>query len=126
MSEVAKLVAKWHTFYFDSKVDDRGSWIKVTETRPNGYRQSILLEQSIAAEFQRELLKAVSEVGGALESPHSASAVRPRDYAEWSEIEDKVLRFLHGIGNSVGEIASILQRQRGAIRSRLAHLEVPE
>lgn len=126
MSYEGKLVAKWHTFYFDAKVDDRGTWLRITETRPNGHRQSILIEASYAGDFQRELLKAVSEIGGEPEQAHSAGAVRPRGYAEWSDREDEALRFLYKLGNSIGEIGQVLHRERGAIRSRLGHLEIPE
>jgi hypothetical protein len=65
MNGGSKLAAKWLTLYFDSKVDARGSWIKVTETRPSGHRQSTLLEQSMVAYLPRELQKAVSENGHA-------------------------------------------------------------
>lgn len=112
-----KLIARWHTFYFDSKKSDRGEWVQITETRPNGHRQFIVLEKEHADAFVRELLKAVSEIGVAGDASES---VRPRSYAEWSGEEDTCVRFLQGIGCSVGEMASVLQRERGAVRSRLA------
>jgi hypothetical protein len=57
--QCGKLVAKWHTFYFDAARDDRGSWVRITETRPNGHRASIVLEVEHVPAFERELLKAV-------------------------------------------------------------------
>ena len=117
-----KLVARWHSFYFDTKVDDRGAWVRITETRPNGYRQSILVDADQADQFGNELLKAVSEISTPGEA-HSASAVRPRSYAAWSDEEDAVLLFLYKIGASISELGHILQRERGAIRSRLKHIQ---
>lgn len=123
MKEQGKLVARWHTFYFDSTKDDKGAWVRITETRPNGSRSSILIDQEFADAFQSELLKAVSGLG-APDETHSASAVRPRSYAEWSIEEDSALAFLYKIGNSVADIGHALQRERGAVRSRLGHLGV--
>lgn len=118
MSE-RKLVAKWHSFYIDTKRSDRGEWVQITETRPSGHRQSIVLEKEHAEAFVRELLKAVSEIGAA---EVDAAEGRPRSYAEWSDDEDTSVRFLYGIGCSISEIALILQRERGAVRSRLRKL----
>lgn len=123
MTQQGKFVAKWHTFYFDSTKDEKGAWVRVTETRPNGSRSSILIDKEFADAFQSELLKAVSGLG-APDETHSASAVRPRSYAEWSSAEEDAVRFLYSIGNSVADIAQLLQRERGAVRSRLTQLGV--
>lgn len=120
MTQQGKLVAKWHTFFFDSTKDDNGAWIRITETRPNGNRA---IDHEFADAFQSELLKAVSGLG-APDETHSASAVRPRSYAEWSTVEEDALKFLYSIGNLVADIAHLLQRERGAVRSRLTHLGV--
>lgn len=48
----------------------------------------------------------------------------PRAYQKWEQEEDDSLRRLHGEGHYVAEIAERLQRQPGAIRSRLAKLGV--
>ena len=40
-------------------------------------------------------------------------------YAPWSDEEASTLRFLHRQGKTVKELALILQRNEGSIRSRL-------
>ena len=93
---------------------------------PNGPRQPIVIEDEHFDAYHRELLKAVSAVratanveNAAPEPAHSATAVRPRSYVEWSDPEDRALSFLFRIGASVASIGEALQRDRGAIRSRL-------
>ena len=120
----AMLNAKWHTLFVDVLDNDRGIWLQLAETRPNGYRQSIVLESEHWPQFERELLKAVSAVGARTEVAHSAGAVRARAYEEWSSEEDAVLRFLFKSGSGLAAIAAALQRERSAIRSRLRQLEV--
>lgn len=129
MSEVqgvfsAQLDAKWHTIFFDVLESEKGTWLQVAESRPRGYRQSIVIEQERWPDFQRELLKAVSVIGSRTDDAHSASAVRARAYADWSSEEDSVLRFLFRTGAGLAAIAAALQRERSAIRSRLKHLEI--
>lgn len=46
----------------------------------------------------------------------------PRAYEKWSREEEESLRRLHGEGHYISEIADRLQRQPGAIRSRLMRL----
>ncbi len=116
------LSAKWHSFHFEVLSNERGIWVQIAETRPNGRRQSIVVESEYVEGFQRELLKAVSAVSAAPNVAHSASAVRPREYDEWSSFEESVLAFLHRTGASVAEIAAALQRQTGGVRSRLRRL----
>lgn len=129
----ASLQAKWHSFHFEVLRSDRGLWLQLVETRPKGHRQRIIVESDSADAYQRELLKAVSAVRDAMGDPgapsvppdlaHSAGAVRPRSYAGWGNEEDQVLIFLHETGAAVGDIALALQRERGAVRSRLRKLQ---
>jgi len=48
----------------------------------------------------------------------------PRAYEKWSAAEDAQLTELFRSGKGVDEIAAILHRQAGAIRSRLAKLNL--
>ena len=120
----AAVPAKWHSIYVDVIKNDRGRWLQITETRPKGQRQSVLIDGDRCEDFERELLKAVSVVGARTDIAHSASAVRARAYEPWTSEEDQVLRFLFRSGAGLAQIAAALQRDRGAIRSRLKHLEV--
>lgn len=43
----------------------------------------------------------------------------PRAYEKWDSVEDEKLVALHNSGVSLEQIAEALQRQRGAIQSRL-------
>ncbi len=43
----------------------------------------------------------------------------PKAYAKWTEQENEKLRTLLREGHSIGELAQIFQRKKGAIRSRL-------
>src|SRR5215216_2744896 len=86
--------AKWHSIYVDVIENDRGRWLQITETRTKGQRQSILIDEDRCADFECELLKAVSVIRAPLDDAHSASAVRARSYEPWSGEEDQVLRFL--------------------------------
>ena len=45
-------------------------------------------------------------------------------YAPWTEEEERLLRKLHGEGKTVTELVGILQRNKGAIRSRLRKLNL--
>ena len=46
----------------------------------------------------------------------------PRAYERWNEAEEERLRHLHGQGRNVKQISKELQRQPGAVRSRLDKL----
>jgi len=120
----ATIHAKWHALFVDVLENEKGTWLQIAETRPNGTRQSIVLENEYWPVFQRELLKAVSAIGARTDDAHSASAVRARAYEEWSLEEDEVLRFLFTSGSGLAAIATALQRERSAIRSRLRHLDI--
>lgn len=48
----------------------------------------------------------------------------PRAYLEWCEEEDLHLRHLHEEGKTTRQIAEALQRQSGAVRSRLIKLGI--
>jgi len=50
--------------------------------------------------------------------------VHPRAYEKWSDEENARMIHLFRSGTSVKEIAAALQRQRGAIRRRLAKLNL--
>jgi len=49
-------------------------------------------------------------------------AKHPRAYEKWDAQEDRSLIELFRKGNRIGQLAEILQRQPGAIGSRLKHL----
>jgi hypothetical protein len=116
--------AKWHTLFLDVLESDKGVWLQIAETRPDGKRQSVVIEEEHWPGIQSELLKAVSAVSTRADNTHSASAVRARSYAEWPTQEDQALRFLFGSGAGLAAIATAFQRERGAVRSRLRHLDI--
>lgn len=53
-------------------------------------------------------------------------AEHPRAYGKWSDDEDAQLSNLFRAGRTAGQIAAVLQRHPGAIRSRLAKLNLVE
>lgn len=48
----------------------------------------------------------------------------PRAYERWTEKEDETLKYLVASSSSVRDIAELLQRQPGAIRSRMMKLDL--
>lgn len=132
----ASLQSKWHSFHFEVLRNEKGLWLQLVETRPRGQRQTIVVESGSVEAYHRELLKAVSAVRGAMgdsgaccatpDPAHSASAVRPRSYAAWEAEEDRTVQFLYRAGASVAEMASALQREAGAVRSRIRKLQCKE
>lgn len=116
--------AKWHTLYLDVLQNDKGRWLQIAETRPNGHRQAVVLEEERWPELLREVRNAVSVVSASGESQVSAKPERARAYDPCSSAEDDVLRFLFQSGARIAALASVLQRERSAIRSRLRHLEL--
>jgi len=116
--------AKWHTVYLDVLQNDKGRWLQIAETRPNGQRHAVVLEEERWPELLSELRNAVSIVGAPVDSEASAKPERARAYAPWSSTEDTVIKFLFQIGSGIAGMASVLQRERSALRSRLRHLEL--
>ncbi len=87
----------------------------------DGHREISYLDVFRAAEEALTLLDAPGDYDArmaAIKERH------PRAYEKWSAEEDDSLRALHGDGHSLSEIADRLQRQPGAIRSRLTRLGI--
>lgn len=77
-----------------------------------------------------DIFRAASEaLGIAQETPRTYTLVEkreryPRAYEPWSEPEDHQLRGMIQSGETVARIADRLQRNRGAIRSRIVKLNL--
>lgn len=57
-------------------------------------------------------------------SPNQRRTMPPQAYTPWSDEDDNRLRQYHAGKKSIPEIASLLGRNEGAIRSRLKKLEL--
>jgi DNA-binding NarL/FixJ family response regulator len=96
-----------------------------------GHTYEQILVQDLAWTYH-DIFQAAAE---ALETPQVTSESKsydveeirhdhPRAYEKWSSEEDGQLSELCRMGNGVKEIAKTLHRQEGAIRSRLAKLNL--
>jgi DNA-binding NarL/FixJ family response regulator len=60
--------------------------------------------------------------GAGISNSHSDKPLRTGK--SWTDTEERELREMYASGKSMSEIADLLQRTRGSIRSRLVKLEI--
>ena len=101
----------------------------ILEAIAKGHTYEQILVQELAWTYH-DIFQAAAE---ALEFPPPGSPAKsytiegirqdhPSAYAKWDEAQEAELRRLFHEGRSVAEIASLMERQPGGIRSRLAKL----
>jgi DNA-directed RNA polymerase specialized sigma24 family protein len=103
----------------------------ILEAIAKGHTYEQILVQDLAWTYH-DIFQAAAEALGSHptaneDKSYSVEEIRhdfPRAYEKWSAEEDKRLRALFGDGKDVKEIAMTLHRQAGAIRSRLAKLNL--
>ena len=110
----ARFVAGSRHYFFDLKQSEHGPYLTITESKPDHgtfQRQRLLIE----AEHIEKFLDAIRAVA----RPEIANS-----YSAWSQEEDDRLRSEVAAGKGIAEIAAEHKRAKGAIRSRLKHLEI--
>ena len=105
----------------------------ILEAIAKGHTYEQILVQDLAWTYH-DIFRAAAE---ALETAHGKNAGKtysvdeiqrehPRAYEKWDAVQDEQLRQLFRERKSVQELAQALQRQPGAVRSRLAKLNLAE
>lgn len=105
----------------------------ILEAMAKGHTYEQILVQDLAWTYH-DIFRAAAEAlqiarGTSSEKTYSVDDIRqehPRAYEKWDATQDEQLRQLFRAGKSVPEITQVLQRQTGAIRSRLAKLNLGE
>jgi hypothetical protein len=127
-----KVSAGVRTYFFDIRETKDGSqYLVISESKKTdqGYEHMrVMVFEEHAMAFAKGLENALSHLGEELEperQAHKLDDIRknhPRAYEKWAPEEDARLKSLHGLKKSIPEIAALLHRQPGAIRSRLEKL----
>jgi len=117
------------TYFIDVQRAATGvKYIKIGESRRGEGKRHEHHRVMVFEEYFTEFLHALTEAVPFMRPdplPSQISVVRkehPRAYEKWTEEEDARLRSMFGAGKDAAEMAAVLQRQRGAIRSRLRKL----
>lgn len=127
-----KITKGARTYFFDIKKTEGGDlYISISESKrtDDGFdcHRVLVFEQDFndfKAAFNRAAKKITS-----LNKSYSLDDIRekhPQAYQPWSLEDDEKLETLFCEGKSVKELASILERNDGAIRSRIKKLELKE
>lgn len=125
----SKVAAGSRTYFVDLlRAAPGDKYLKISESRE---RQQGTHEHDRVMVFEEhlpEFLHALTEAVPFMRHTPPPSAIealrkaQPRAYAKWTVEEDARLRGMFGGGKSPDEIAGALQRQRGAVQSRLRKL----
>ena len=116
------------TYFFDIVETERGNqYLKISESKltDEGFeRYRILIEEKHYVSFFKGIREVMRFVGV---NPRSIKfdEIRknhPRAYKKWTVDEEKKLKELYNDGKNTKEISKYLERQPGAIRSRLQKL----
>jgi len=105
----------------------------ILEAIAKGHTYEQILLQDLAWTYH-DIFEAAAEALEAaaptmLSKAYSVEKIRsehPHAYEKWDAAQDEQLRQLHRAGKTVAEIAELMQRQPGGIRSRLAKLILAE
>lgn len=108
--QVLKLIAAGH------------SYAQIVDSHPELNYHDIFFAAEEAVWLDEKLGSEPAARPSGISSMEKAKQNHPRAYAPWSEDEDTELKTLHAAGRSTQEVADKLQRQPGAIRSRLVKL----
>jgi len=134
-----KVIAGSRTYYFDLKESVQGAkYLVISESKENEQRSfdhhRVMVFEEHLLDFYKSFRNAISYFVKHDDFPlieeqiieeketYSVDSIRtshPKAYSKWTNDEDDLLARLHSEGKSITEIAERLQRQQGAIRSRL-------
>ena len=101
----------------------------ILEAIAKGHTYEQILVQELAWTYH-DIFQAAAEAlevstSGSLATPYSVEAIRhdhPKAYEKWDSAQDAQLRQLFHEGRTVADIAAMMKRQPGGIRSRLIKL----
>jgi DNA-directed RNA polymerase specialized sigma24 family protein len=101
----------------------------ILEAIAKGHSYEQILVQELAWTYH-DIFAAAAEAlnlerGTPTDAVYSVAAIRQdhaQAYVKWDEVQDEELGRLYRAGHSVEEIARLMERQPGGIRSRLAKL----
>ena len=106
---------------------------QILKKRPELSLGDVLVSAKFAADFIRQYIRGDGTIeinGEIVVAAHNSRVINlteirkkhPRAYEKWEPSEDNELIAIFRDGRKIDEIAQLLQRQPGAIRSRLAKL----
>lgn len=122
------ITAGQRTYFLDIKKTSRGrKYLRITESKEVGpgefVRHGVLVPEERLSPLVDALHALLAKAGySATAKSWRLAAIRqkfPKAYAKWTSEEEATLREAHQRGNTIDVIADTLQRQPGAIRSRL-------
>jgi len=125
-----KIAAGKRMYYFDVKESKDGTRYLVISEAEHGnaeHHRVMIFEESLKS-FTDALHNAVTHVvrqPGNPEKAYKVEAVRkefPNAYAKWTASDDELLRQKHAEGVKIPEVAKLLNRKEGGIKSRLTKL----
>lgn len=116
--------------YFDVKKDTREDYLKLTQSKFTGNgekrREKIFINRSEIIDFRNAINKIIDYWNlEPIEEPKKKvekTELPGNAYMPWEKEADEYLVSLYKEGRSINELAEILERKRGAIRSRLKKL----
>jgi len=105
----------------------------ILEAIAKGHTYEQILVQDLAWTYH-DIFRAAAEAldPASVTTPGKAYSVEeirnehPHAYEKWDAAQDNQLRQLHSAGKTVNEMAQLMQRQPGGIKSRLAKLNLTE
>ena len=125
-----KIPAGRRMYYFDVKESKDGTrYLVISETEQGiaEHHRVMIFEESIEA-FVNALQNAVNHVikkPARAEKPYNVESVRkefPNAYSNWTSSDDALLKKKYAEGVKISELAKLLNRKEGAIKSRLTKL----
>ncbi|MBI2314770.1 hypothetical protein HYU93_01795 [Candidatus Daviesbacteria bacterium] len=122
-----KIISGSRTYCFDIKTSVEGAkYLVIKELKNNVREGQIMIFEEYFQAFRKGFRKAVRTAKkGDLES-YDIKQLRskyPKAYELWAKDEEDSLKELWAHNKTIKEISSILQREPGAIRSRLKKLD---
>lgn len=127
-----KITKGARTYFFDIKKTEGGDlYISISESKrtDDGFdRHRVLVFEEDFNDFKAAFNRVAKKIAS-LNKSYSLDDIRekhPQAYQSWSLEDDEKLETLFCEGKSVKELASILERNDGAIRSRIKKLELKE
>jgi DNA-directed RNA polymerase specialized sigma24 family protein len=125
-----KVLAGKRIYYFDVKESKDGTkYLVISETEQGKaeHHRIMVFEESVES-FIEALQNAVSHIIKKPIKPEKAYSVEtvrqefPNAYAKWATADDELLKKKYGQGVKISELAKLLNRKEGAIKSRLTKL----
>lgn len=123
VTDILAMIAKGYSYYQILLHDSR---LTLSDIMVSAKLAHELMEQFVTPEQQLNIEGdiRIRASGGRIVNLTEMRKEFPRAFAEWSKSEEGQLVELYQSGKSLQEIARVLQRKRGAIRTRLQKLGI--